>query len=169
MSDWGRRLPSAIPTNERPHVAVPHSKPAVPVSARSRQKLFGNGAPIPVIQVTWKASRNRTSSRRSLGTIPRRVMAGAFVTERRVIPTRRVGDQHVRKGLERIPSFTGWARVIWSEPWMGPPRPPTSPCWRMRHSGRWPLLIFAQAIRRLAKRSRRQPPMNFSRHARPTH
>jgi len=37
----------------------------------------------------------------------------------RVIPTRWVGEQHVREDLSRIPSFADWARAIRPEPWMG--------------------------------------------------
>lgn len=37
----------------------------------------------------------------------------------RVIPTRWVGEQHVREDLGRIPSFADWARAIRPEPWMG--------------------------------------------------
>lgn len=55
---------------------------------------------------------------------------GIFMTERifgatitlssgRVIPTRWVGEQHVREDLGRIPSFADWARAIRPEPWMG--------------------------------------------------
>lgn len=38
----------------------------------------------------------------------------------RVIPTRWVGEQHVREDLGRIPSFADWVRAIRPEPWMGP-------------------------------------------------
>lgn len=37
----------------------------------------------------------------------------------RVIPTRWVGEQHVREDLGCIPSFADWARAIRPEPWMG--------------------------------------------------
>ena len=37
----------------------------------------------------------------------------------RVIPTRWVGEQHVREDLGFIPSFADWARAIRPEPWMG--------------------------------------------------
>jgi hypothetical protein len=37
----------------------------------------------------------------------------------RVIPTRRVGEQHVREDLGFIPSFTDWVKAIRPEPWMG--------------------------------------------------
>jgi hypothetical protein len=37
----------------------------------------------------------------------------------RVIPTRWVGEQHVREDLGRIPSFADWVRAIRPEPWMG--------------------------------------------------
>jgi hypothetical protein len=36
-----------------------------------------------------------------------------------VIPTRWIGEQHVREDLGRIPSFADWARAIRPEPWMG--------------------------------------------------
>lgn len=37
----------------------------------------------------------------------------------RVIPTRWIGEQHVREDLGHIPSFADWARAIRPEPWMG--------------------------------------------------
>ncbi len=37
----------------------------------------------------------------------------------RVIPTRWVGEQHVREDLGDIPSFADWARAVRPEPWMG--------------------------------------------------
>jgi hypothetical protein len=37
----------------------------------------------------------------------------------RIIPTRWVGEQHVREDLGFIPSFTDWAKAIRPEPWMG--------------------------------------------------
>lgn len=37
----------------------------------------------------------------------------------RIIPTRWVGEQHVREDLGRIPSFADWVRAIRPEPWMG--------------------------------------------------
>jgi len=37
----------------------------------------------------------------------------------RVIPTRWVGEQHVREDLGFIPSFADRARAIRAEPWMG--------------------------------------------------
>jgi hypothetical protein len=37
----------------------------------------------------------------------------------RVIPTRWVGEQHVREDLGRIPSFADWVRAIRPEKWMG--------------------------------------------------
>lgn len=37
----------------------------------------------------------------------------------RVIPTRWVGEQHVREDLGHIPSFADWARAIRPSPWMG--------------------------------------------------
>jgi hypothetical protein len=37
----------------------------------------------------------------------------------RVIPTRWVGEQHVREDMGRIPSFADWVRAIRPEPWMG--------------------------------------------------
>ena len=41
----------------------------------------------------------------------------------RVVPTRLVGEQHVREDLGFIPSFTDWARSIQPEPWMGRAQP----------------------------------------------
>lgn len=37
----------------------------------------------------------------------------------RQIPTRWVGEQHVREDLGHIPSFADWATAIRPEPWMG--------------------------------------------------
>jgi hypothetical protein len=37
----------------------------------------------------------------------------------RIIPTRWVGEQHVREDLGFIPSFADWVRAIRPEPWMG--------------------------------------------------
>jgi hypothetical protein len=37
----------------------------------------------------------------------------------KVIPTRWVGEQHVREDLGRIPCFSEWVRAIRPEPWMG--------------------------------------------------
>ncbi|WP_409562270.1 hypothetical protein RLW55_00900 [Hyphomicrobium sp. B1] len=37
----------------------------------------------------------------------------------RVIPTRWVGEQHVREDLGRIPTFADWAREIRPQRWMG--------------------------------------------------
>lgn len=37
----------------------------------------------------------------------------------KVIPTRWVGEQHVREDLGRIPSFADWCRAIRPEKWMG--------------------------------------------------
>ena len=37
----------------------------------------------------------------------------------RIIPTRWVGEQHVREDLGFIPSFADWVKAIRSEPWMG--------------------------------------------------
>lgn len=55
----------------------------------------------------------------------------------KVIPTRWVGEQHVREDLGRIPSFADWVRAIRPAPWMGratklhlendPNAPPPSP------------------------------------------
>ena len=55
---------------------------------------------------------------------------GIFMSERlfgttltlasgRQIPTRWIGEQHVREDLGRIPSFADWARAIHPAPWMG--------------------------------------------------
>ena len=41
----------------------------------------------------------------------------------RVIPTRWVGEQHVKEDLGRIPSFADWARAIRPEAWMGRSQP----------------------------------------------
>jgi len=115
-------LPTATvgnPMNERLLVAVAHSKAAVPVSARSRQKLSGNGAPIPVIKVTQNASRNRTSSRRLLVTRSRRVTVVAFVAERRVIPmgrARRWWRWEARRRNSHRERRLGWPRS--RAPWV---------------------------------------------------
>jgi hypothetical protein len=37
----------------------------------------------------------------------------------RVIPTRWVGEQHVREDLGFIPSFADWAKAIRPKRWMG--------------------------------------------------
>ena len=37
----------------------------------------------------------------------------------RIIPTRWVGEQHVREDLGFVQSFADWARAIRAEPWMG--------------------------------------------------
>lgn len=37
----------------------------------------------------------------------------------RVIPTRWVGEQHVKEDLGFIPSFADWVKAIRPEPWMG--------------------------------------------------
>ena len=42
----------------------------------------------------------------------------------RVIPTRWVGEQHVRDDLGFIPSFADWVKAIRPEPWMGRTRSP---------------------------------------------
>lgn len=39
----------------------------------------------------------------------------------RHIPTRWVGEQHVREDLGRIPSFLDWLKAIKPEPWMNEP------------------------------------------------
>jgi hypothetical protein len=55
---------------------------------------------------------------------------GVFMAERvfgltltlstgRIIPTRWVGEQHVREDLGFIPSFAEWVKSIRPEPWMG--------------------------------------------------
>ncbi|MGD9804115.1 MAG: hypothetical protein AB7E81_04490 [Hyphomicrobiaceae bacterium] len=49
------------------------------------------------------------------------ILFGATITlsTGKVIPTRWVGEQHVREDLGRIPSFADWVRCIRPEPWMG--------------------------------------------------
>jgi len=37
----------------------------------------------------------------------------------RIVPTRWIGEQHVREDLGRIPSFADWVRAIRPELWMG--------------------------------------------------
>ena len=37
----------------------------------------------------------------------------------RIIPTRWVGEQHVREDLGFIPNFADWVKAIRPEPWMG--------------------------------------------------
>jgi hypothetical protein len=37
----------------------------------------------------------------------------------RVIPTRWIGEQHVREDLGFIPSFADWVKAIRPQPWMG--------------------------------------------------
>lgn len=41
----------------------------------------------------------------------------------RVVPTRWVGEQHVREDLGRIPTASDWLRCIRPEPWMNRSRP----------------------------------------------
>ena len=41
----------------------------------------------------------------------------------RIVPTRLIGEQHVREDLGFIPSFADWARSIQPEPWMGRAQP----------------------------------------------
>jgi hypothetical protein len=41
----------------------------------------------------------------------------------RIIPTRWVGEQHVKEDLGFIPSFADWVRCIRPEPWMGRAQP----------------------------------------------
>jgi hypothetical protein len=36
----------------------------------------------------------------------------------RVVPTRWIGEQHVKEDLGRIPSFAEWALAIQPQPWM---------------------------------------------------
>jgi hypothetical protein len=59
---------------------------------------------------------------------------GVFMAERifgltltlstgRIIPTRWVGEQHVREDLGFIPSFADWVKSIRPEPWMGRAQP----------------------------------------------
>ena len=36
----------------------------------------------------------------------------------RIIPTRWVGEQHVKEDLSFIPSFADWVKAIRPEPWM---------------------------------------------------
>ncbi len=42
-----------------------------------------------------------------------------YVSNGRVIPTRWVGEQHVKEDLGRIPTIADWLRCIKPEPWMG--------------------------------------------------
>lgn len=42
-----------------------------------------------------------------------------YLSNGRVIPTRWVGEQHVREDLGRIPTMADWLRCIKPEPWMG--------------------------------------------------
>jgi len=37
----------------------------------------------------------------------------------RIIPTRWIGEQHVKEDLGFIPSFADWVKAIRPEPWMG--------------------------------------------------
>ena len=41
----------------------------------------------------------------------------------RIIPTRWVGEQHVKEDLGFIPSFADWVRCIRPQPWMGRAQP----------------------------------------------
>jgi hypothetical protein len=42
-----------------------------------------------------------------------------YLSNGRLIPTRWVGEQHVREDLGRIPTVADWLRCIKPEPWMG--------------------------------------------------
>ena len=40
----------------------------------------------------------------------------------RVIPTRWIGEQHIREDFGHIPSFVDWCRAIKPQPWMRLPK-----------------------------------------------
>lgn len=65
--------------------------------------------------------RHRALRHHAEGIFMDETIFGATITlsSGRVIPTRWIGEQHVREDLERIPSFADWARAIRPEPWMG--------------------------------------------------
>ena len=65
--------------------------------------------------------RHRALRHHAEGIFMAETIFGATITlsTGRVIPTRWVGEQHVREDLGRIPSFADWARAIHPAPWMG--------------------------------------------------
>jgi hypothetical protein len=65
--------------------------------------------------------RHRSLRHHAQGIQQCEILFGATITLSggKVIPTRWVGEQHVREDLGRIPSFADWVRCIRPEPWMG--------------------------------------------------
>ena len=83
-------------------------------------QTFGTG---PCVTMRRESGSPRRSSARRSPSRP-----GA------IIPTRWVGEQHVREDLGFIPSFADWVKAIRPEPWMG--RPSGSRRWSIRISPR---------------------------------
>ncbi len=65
--------------------------------------------------------RHRALRHHAEGIFMAATIFGATVTlsTGRIIPTRWVGEQHVREDLGFIPSFADWVKAIRPEPWMG--------------------------------------------------
>lgn len=65
--------------------------------------------------------RHRALRHHAEGIFMSATIFGATVTlsTRRIIPTRWIGEQHVREDLGFIPSFGDWVKAIRPEPWMG--------------------------------------------------
>jgi hypothetical protein len=65
--------------------------------------------------------RHRALRHHAEGIFMAETIFGATITlsSGRIIPTRWIGEQHVREDLGHIPSFANWARAIRPEPWMG--------------------------------------------------
>lgn len=97
--------------------------------ALSSQKIWG-GTPDDYIAIhDWfDASkmiladfRHRALRHHAEGIFMAETLFGKTITlsSGRIMPTRWIGEQHVREDLGRIPSFADWARAIRPEPWMG--------------------------------------------------
>ncbi|MEY8838306.1 hypothetical protein AB9K41_04595 [Cribrihabitans sp. XS_ASV171] len=65
--------------------------------------------------------RHRALRHHAEGIFMAETIFGATLTlsSGRVIPTRWVGEQHVREDLGHIPSFADWVKAIRPQPWMG--------------------------------------------------
>lgn len=82
------------------------SKPAIPEAARNlcRRLPVEVSARFPLVVVAPPALDGAARISQHNG---------------KAIPTRWVGEQHVREDLGRIRSFADWVRAIRPEPWMG--------------------------------------------------
>jgi hypothetical protein len=65
--------------------------------------------------------RHRALRHHAEGIFMSATVFGATITlsTGRIIPTRWIGEQHVREDLGFIPSFADWIKAIRPEPWMG--------------------------------------------------